>query len=194
MQDSLPAANVYDDSMNGSVVIAVRVSSAERDALALLAEREQSTVAAMLRRLVERAVYPLGTSGRARPTERRLRSSRVTIRVAIDDVALLDARAEARGLRAATYAATLLRAHLRSLAPLPVEEVRALKRLISELSAIGRNLNQIAHAANQGQTGRLTRDDLMGLLRVCEGLRAETKNLVRTNILSWEVGHATPDR
>jgi hypothetical protein len=40
---------------------------------------------------------------------------------------------------------------VRSLAPLPKEELLALKRTIGELGVIGRNLNQIARAANQGQ-------------------------------------------
>lgn len=180
--------------MKASVVIAVRVSSDQRDALTVVAEQEQTTVAALMRRLVERALNPLSHQAGVRPAKKRLRSARITIRVGIDDAALLDARAEARGLRAATYAATLLRAHLRSVAPLPVDEIRVLKRLVAELSAVGKNLNQIARAANQGQPGRLTREDLMGLLRVCEGLRSETKALIRTNVLSWEVGHATSDR
>jgi hypothetical protein len=51
----------------------------------------------------------------------------------------------------ATYVSVLMRAHLRSLAPLPKEELLALKRIIGELESIGRNLNQIVHAANQGQ-------------------------------------------
>lgn len=178
--------------MKGSVVIAVRVERAERDALVALAEREQSTPAALLRQLVQRAVHPLGTRDRV-PTSHRLRSTRITVRLALDDATLLDARAEARGLRPATYASTLLRAHLRSVAPLPVDEVRTLKGLISELSAIGRNLNQLARSANQGQVGRLTREDLMGVVKVCQGLRQETKDLLRTNVLSWEVGHAASD-
>lgn len=182
--------------MKESVVIAVRVPVEERSALLALAEREQTTLAGLMRRVIERVVHPLRSlDDIVRPARKsRLRSERLTLRIAVQDAALLDARAEARGLRAATYAAALLRAHLTSTAPLPAEEVRTLKRLISELSAIGRNINQIARSANQGQSARLTREDLMSLLRVCEGLRQETKALVRTNVLSWEVGHAGPDR
>lgn len=181
--------------MKGSVVIAVRITSDERASLVAWADREQTTLAALLRQLVQRAVHPLGVQDPASTVvHQRLRSARITVRLALDDAALLDARAEARGLRAATYASTFLRAHLRSVAPLPVEEVRTLKRLLSELSAIGRNLNQLARAANQGHVGRLTREDLLGLLKVCEGLRQETKGLLRVNALSWEVGHVAPDR
>lgn len=92
---------------------------------------------------------------------------------------------------AATYIAALVRAHLRALAPLPSEEVAALKRSIAELSSIGRNLNQIVRAAHQ--TGRITgpnRDDLRSMLKVCEAMREHIKELVRANKATWETGHA----
>jgi Bacterial mobilisation protein (MobC) len=73
------------------------------------------------------------------------------IRLCTDDQILLEDRAAARGMAPATYVSVLTRAHLRSLAPLPKEELLALKRTIGELGSIGRNLNQIAHAANQGR-------------------------------------------
>ena len=92
---------------------------------------------------------------------------------------------------AATYVAVLVRAHLRTLAPLPSEEVAALKRSVAELSAIGRNLNQIARVAQQ--TGRITgpnRDDLRSMLKVCEAMREHVKELVRVNMETWECGYA----
>jgi len=103
----------------------------------------------------------------------------------------LSARATARGMASATYVSVLVRSHLRSLAPLPREELSALKRSVAELGAIGRNLNQIARAANQGAkpTGP-GREDLKAMLRVAEGLRAHVKALVRANQISWEQGRA----
>jgi hypothetical protein len=92
---------------------------------------------------------------------------------------------------AATYVAALVRAHLWALAPLPSAEVSALKRSVAELSAIGRNLNQIARVAHQG--GRITgpsRDDLRSMLKVCEAMREHVKDLVRANKATWESGHA----
>ena len=75
---------------------------------------------------------------------------RVYVRLRHEDRLLLEARASARGMRPATYASVLLRAHLRQITPLPKEELLVLKRSISELAAIGRNINQISKAANQG--------------------------------------------
>jgi hypothetical protein len=112
------------------------------------------------------------------------------VRLRHDDRLLLDARAEARGMRPATYASVLLRAHLRKLAPLPKEELLALKRSLGELAAIGRNINQIARAANEG--GRLpgsVRDEFRAMLKVCEALRDSTKGLLKANLTSWETGY-----
>jgi hypothetical protein len=58
--------------------------------------------------------------------------------------------------------------------------VMALKRAVVELSAIGRNLNQIARAANQGgRTAAIGRDEVMAINSACgrggrepEGARA----------------------
>jgi len=124
-----------------------------------------------------------GSSGR--------RSGRVYVRLRRDDEQLLQARAAARGMRPATYVSALTRAHLRRLAPLPKDELLALRQSIAELAAIGRNLNQIARAANDG--GRLpgsARADFRAMLKVCEGLRDSTKTLLKANLASWESGYA----
>jgi hypothetical protein len=104
---------------------------------------------------------------------------------------LLRERAAARGMPSATYLAVLTRAHLRGLAPLPKAELIALKRTVSELGDLGRNLNQIAHAANKGErVPGPGRDDVKAMLRVCEALRDHVKGLIRANLKSWEQGHA----
>jgi hypothetical protein len=72
-----------------------------------------------------------------------------------------------------------------------MEELLALKRSVAELGAIGRNLNQIARALNQGgKPSGPGRADLQALLRVGEGLRDHVKALLRANQISWEQGHA----
>jgi hypothetical protein len=117
--------------------------------------------------------------------------TRICIRIRHGDRLILRERAAARGMPAATYIAALVRVHLRALAPLPSEEVAALKRAIAELGSIGRNLNQIARVAQQ--TGRITgptRDDLRSMLKVCEAMREHVKELVRANKAAWETGYA----
>jgi hypothetical protein len=113
------------------------------------------------------------------------------IRLRPDDRILLRDRAAARGMAPATFVSVLTRSHLRSLAPLPREELLTLKRTLGELGAIGRNLNQIAHAANQGQLVTSPgRNDLEAMLRVCSTLRDSLKRVLLANLKSWEQGSA----
>ena len=122
------------------------------------------------------------------------RDSRLSIRLAPDDQRLLHERARARAIPAATYLSILARAHLRGLTPLPKAELLALERSVSELGRLGRNINQIARAANQGDhVSALSRDDVRAILRVCEALRDHVKGLLQANLRSWTQGYADQD-
>lgn len=126
-----------------------------------------------------------GPSGCAKPMLVRLRD---------EDKLLLDARAEARGLRPATYASVLLRSHLRNLTPLPKDEYLALKRSIAMLASIGRNINQIAKAANQvGRMPDSVGAEFRAMFKICVALRDNTKALLKANETSWETGHVQAD-
>ena len=118
------------------------------------------------------------------------RGSRVYVRLRNDDRVLLEARAEARGMRPATYVSVLTRCHLRRVMPLPKAEYVALTRSIGELATIGRNLNQIAKVANE--VGRLpgsAREEFRAMLKVCEALRDNIKALLKANLASWKNGY-----
>src|SRR5262249_19793028 len=104
-----------------------------------------------------------------------------------EDRRLLHERAAARCMPAATYVSVLVRAHLRGLTPLPKEELMALKRSVAELGAIGRNINQIALAANKGATvAGPGASELQTFLKVCGGLRDHVKAIIKANTASWE--------
>jgi hypothetical protein len=108
-----------------------------------------------------------------------------------EDHLLLHERAAARGMASATYVSVLVRSHLRALTPLPKDELAALQQAVSELGAIGRNLNQITRAFNQG--GRITgpgRAEFEAILKICAALRDHTKNLIKANTASWATGYA----
>jgi Bacterial mobilisation protein (MobC) len=195
MQDSKLVALVEQLALvNADHFIVARVSSETKARLHALAERQQLSESALLRRLVELVLLKAGLSPiiTETPTSARsLRTARLMIRLCIDDQILLGDRAAARGMAPATYVSVLTRAHLRSLAPLPKEELLALKRTIGELGSIGRNLNQIAHAANQGQLVTSPgRNDLEAMLRVCYALRDNLKRVLLANLKSWEQGSA----
>ncbi len=75
---------------------------------------------------------------------------------------------------------------LRSVTPMPERERGELKRSVAALGAIGRNLNQLVRAANQGRVTGPSIGDLKQLLRACEALREHIKGLVNANRDSWE--------
>ena len=189
--------------MSCTEVIKARVTAETKREIAEAAAREMLTESAWLKRLLVREIRAARGQGSTQIAPRRGEASQrhgghrggpcerpILVRLRTEDRLLLDARSEARGMRAATYVAVLTRSHLRRLAPLPKDELLALRRSISELAAIGRNLNQIAKAANDG--GRLpgsAREEFRAMLRVCEALRDNTKGLLKANVTSWENGH-----
>jgi Bacterial mobilisation protein (MobC) len=178
--------------MNADQFIVARVSSETKARLRALAERQQLSESALLRRLVELVLLKVGLSPiiAGTPTgSRSQRGARLMIRLRPHDQILLRDRAAARGMPPATYVSVLTRAHLRLLAPLPQEELLALKRTLAELGSIGRNLNQIARAANRGQLVTSPgRDNLTEMLRVCCALRDNLKRVMLVNLRSWERG------
>jgi len=178
--------------MTAEAFVQCRVTPEVKTLLRMLAHREQITESALVRQLLEVTLRRSAMEGfpKLEALEKVGRDARLSISLAPEDRMLLCERATARGMRSATYISVLVRAHLRNLTPLPREELAALKRSVAELGAIGRNLNQIARATNQGSkpTGP-GRQDLQAMLRVAEGLRDHVKALLKANRTSWEQGY-----
>jgi hypothetical protein len=60
----------------------------------------------------------------------------------------------------------------------------------AELASIGRNINQIAKAANQGGTMPDSGGaEFRAMFKICVALRDNTKSLLKANETSWETGH-----
>jgi uncharacterized protein (DUF1778 family) len=192
--------------MNATQFLKTRVPAETKALIRAAAEREYVTESIWFRRAIEHAL--LAQSGvsaspspqafrdrRAQGNEKRRGRARLSIRLRPDDRLLLRERAAARGMPSATYISVIVRAHLRNLAPIPKDELVALKRSVAELGAIGRNLNQIARAANSGdRVVGPAREDLRVILKVCEALRDNVKGLIRANVNTWEIGHVETER
>src|SRR6266480_3458595 len=154
--------------MVATEVLKVRVPPDTKQSVRALAQQQQLTESALLMRLVQTM---LQTSGATRattfdPLQPVARGARLYVRLRAEDHVLLRERALVQ-----------------------------LKRSVSELGAIGRNLNQLARVANQ--TGRVTGpslQDLHALLRVCTALRDHIKELINSNTASWNTGHAEARR
>jgi len=180
--------------MSGGTHLSTWVNHETKRRFAAIANHEGVSESALLKRMVALMLESITTRTTLSPPDRSPRDTRVTVRLRPDDQQLLQERATARDMPAATYVSVLVRAHLRSLAPLPKEELLALRRTVSELSAIGRNLNQIARVANQSPASAPHQEELRTMLRLCEAVRDHVKGLLKANLRSWEVGYAEKDR
>jgi hypothetical protein len=159
---------------------------------AALARNQGITTSALLKRLVDASLVPTTVIKPLSPdsVEPVVASGRLSIRLRADDLVLLRERAAAREMPTSTYVSLLVRSHLRSVTPLPTVELVALKRSVAEVSAIGRNINQIARAFNQGERGNGPgTTDLYTLLRALNGLRVHIKELINANLASWRSGY-----
>jgi mobilization protein NikA len=177
---------------NRSTHLSTWVTADLKDRFAAAAARQGLSESALLKRLVEQL---LAGAGEEFTAERRpapvARDARVSVRLVPDDRLLLRERAAARGMPAASYVSTLVRSHLRSLAPLPDRELEALRSAVTQLAAIGRNLNAMARTALAGGTAAgPTQEHLRLMLRVSEAMRDHVKGLIHANVVSWEAGYA----
>jgi hypothetical protein len=162
------------------------VSAALKERFATAAVLQGLSESALLKRLVEQMLA--GAGGEFANVDRPIpipipiaRDARVTVRLVPDDSFLLRERAAARGMPAATYVSSLVRAHLRS--------------AVTQLSAIGRNLNAMARTALAGgTTAAPTQAHLLQMLRVCDVTLDHVKALMQANIVSWEAGYDKKSR
>lgn len=158
-----------------------------------MAQAQGLSESALLRRLVEFSLEATGAveTSSLQPVEPVATGGRISVRLRQDDLMLLRERALARQLPTSTYVSYLVRSHLRAQAPLPNAELKALRRSVAEVGAIGRNINQIARAVNQQQwPGGPNRELLQILVKHLIGLRDNFKALINANLASWDSGHA----
>ena len=181
--------------MSNECFIAARVSHEMKAQLRSLAHEQQQSESAVIKNLLDSLVGGAVALRAHTITEPAVpRGARFYVRLQPEDQRLLRERAAARSLAPATYLAMLSRAHLRELSPLPREELAALKTVVGQLSAFGRNLNLLVRALNQGAKPP---DSLMGsvqtMLRICQALHDHVKHLVKVNAVSWRTGNGSPN-
>lgn len=159
---------------------------------ALAASRGQS-VAAFLEHVIEAVLErnPVAASADSTTANEEGVSGRMSIRLRSGDRELLNARAAQRGMKPASYVAMLVHAHVHRRAPLPLGELNQLKAAVGELSAVGRNLNQLVRAAHVGEMGEAALGKTLDAVsaQVSE-VREQLAGLVRVNLESWEAGDA----
>ena len=134
--------------MTADAFIICRVTSETKARVRALAEREGINESRLVKQLLDVVLRTSTLEEEPAPTtpENMSRDARVNVRLAPEVWRPLRERARARGMPSATYVSSLVRTHLLGVAPLPKAEYLALKQSVVELTAIGRNLNQIARA------------------------------------------------
>ena len=178
--------------MSDSTHLMTWVTRETKGRFVVLAHNQGITESAFLKRLVDASLVSTTVVNPPSPgvVEPVSATGRLSIRLRSDDLLLLRERAKARAMPTSTYVSLLVRSHLRALTPLPTAELEALKRSVAEISAIGRNLNQIARAVNQGERpSGPSKADLHALLRALMGLRVHIKALINVNLASWRSGY-----
>jgi len=118
-------------------------------------------------------------------------TDRITIRLRPGDHETIARRAAQRGMKASTYLAALVRAHVAANPPLAATELAALKQSIIVLAGFGRLL---AQAARNPSLGGEQREDLRQQLRrthaAVAALEERTHDLARAALISWETHSA----
>ncbi len=177
--------------MTGSAHLSTWVDAERKQRFASAAARQGLSESALLKRLVEQMLSTGSEDALAPVVPVDPRDARVTVRLVPDDRALLRERAAARTMPAATYVSVLVRAHLRQLAPLPDRELSALRSTVNELAALGRDLNTMARSLQQDTRAVVPgRNEVLTMVKICEVLRDRFRDLIKANLVSWEVGHA----
>ena len=182
--------------MSGNVHLKAWVSPDTKARFAAFARSQGVSESALLKRMVEALIGGERTRDEVvTPPEPVPSSGRISVRLAVDDLLLLRERSRSRGMPSATYVSYLVRSHLRHLAPIPDNELKLLLQAVNQVSAVGRNLNQIARSFNAGDmTSGPTKGDLRAVMGACAALRDAFKAVLDRNIQSWEAGHDKASR
>jgi hypothetical protein len=177
--------------MTGSTHLSTWVDAETKLRFGNVAARQGLSESALLKRLVGQMLATVPEETIAPIASVDFRDARVTVRLVPEDRALLRERAMTRVMPAATYVSVLVRAHLRQLAPLPDRELAALRAAVNELSAIGRNLNTMARVLQQDRRDVVPgRHEVFLMMKIGDVLLDRVRELIRVNLVSWEVGHA----
>jgi hypothetical protein len=128
-----------------------------------------------------------GSATNAASARRERSTDRVTVRLRPGDRRAINERASRRGIKASTYLAALVRAHIATNPPLTEDELGAYKHGVVLLAGLGRLLTRISRDA--AQAGRVPQDLQRELIRTHAAIAAlekRTHDLARAALVSWE--------
>ena len=132
---------------------AALINKEEKDALVLFLQEMKISEAEFLRRLIRQVLGDrIGTSKEKKPLDIKDAGNKFTLRMAGSEIRAIEERADNEGFTYRTsWAVSVLRQALSSAPIFTKDEIKAIRESNRELAAIGRNLNQVAHAINIDQ-------------------------------------------
>lgn len=172
-------------------LLKVHIEPAIKADFQAVAQANRTTEARLLRLLVDfflkRNPRPAPADSGTDASPIGVKSERVTLRLTPVEYADLEERARAQGMSKGSYLAALFKAHARNQPQFNDAEMQALREATRELTAIGRNLNQIARALNTSldQANRARALELETLQAQVERQRQAVKNLIKANLSRW---------
>lgn len=118
-----------------------------------------------------------------------LRTEKITIRLTEAEHKEVEARGKLLGMGKPTWVMRLIRAHLTKQPQLTDIEVRTLREATRELSYVGRNLNQVAHALNinLNEKDRASAALIAEIHNRVEEMRGQIKAVLDENVNRWGV-------
>jgi hypothetical protein len=123
----------------------------------------------------------------AHESGRQPATDRITIRLRPGDGRAINQRAAQRGMRASTYLAALVRAHVAASPPLTVDELAILKQGVAVLANLGRSMSYIAGTTAQGGAPSPELQKHLSQTRaVVAALERRTHDLARSALITWE--------
>lgn len=128
-----------------------------------------------------------------KPDAERVDLTRTTVRMPRFLMDGVHERAKANGMAPSRWIAALVQSNLTRQPVMNAAELAGLQASNRELAAIGRNINQIAHALNSAfhETERVKLEKLAELNEAIEGHRAAIRQLVRASQDAWEADDGT---
>jgi hypothetical protein len=126
----------------------------------------------------------------AAPSRRERSTDRITIRLRPGDRCAINERANRRDMKASTYLAALVRAHVATNPPLTGNELAAYKHGVILLAGLGRLLTRMFRdGATAGSMPKDLLEELSRTRAMVAGLAKVTSKLVCAALKSWESGY-----
>lgn len=168
-----------------------RVDPELKAAIRRIAEDMELSDSALIKQMLKDLVRMSGAlRPSVGPSRMRPRDARLYVRLHPSDRLLLTERAVARGMAPATYAAVMVRAHLNDLAPLPKEELLALREAISRLAGLGRLMNRIGGEMDRDRWPDHGARQVAEMGEACLTLHDRVLALLIANAKSWRRRYA----